>query len=191
MRVFGTVVASIALALLGATSAQAAKFNLAPPSATPQTHAQVDSCHSFLFFGGGTCKDRYTFTLDQASRISIKINSFGHFKRFDWFLVGSSHYGHGGRVSRPMTLVDLENISLDAGTYMFILKLKKGEGAYDFTIGTGSLDGETPTGIKALGPDPVSSVPLPGAALLFGSGLAALAGAGAVRKVRRVKQPAA
>ena len=189
MRALTRLLLALGLALLFSTAAEGSTINLGTPSTNPYGNVQDKHCSGFLGIGNG-CKINYVFTLTETSTVTIFVQNFGKFRSYKWDLIGTSFSGKTGPVNGPTTITDLQSITLDPGTYDFRLKMKKGKGAYSFVLSLENPDTSGEGGPQDIildepQTDPevdpladlnsqVTQTPIPGAALLFASGLAAL-----------------
>jgi len=174
-RLLAGLALSVGLFAAGMTgpsgAARAATINLDFPSTDPTVVNRVAGiCGPFAFGNhsfGSPCEDHYRFSLAHTTNVTILLQAFGAIGSYEWNLSNTPYGGSGGPFIGPATLADLGPVALSAGVYWFCVTFKTGATAYRLTLA-----------------DPVSQTPIPGAALLFGSGLAALGFAGR-RKYRK------
>ena len=168
MRVVAKFVAGIALAFGLSSAASASTVTLLFPKVDPTVYEKP---HSHCDSG---CEDTYHFTLDDAVNTTLLVELLdGSFEHYDWTLQGDDAgliaEGGGGnhehRITAPATLIDLGPLLLFPDVYCLDITLYKGPGRYRVTLS-----------------DP-PDVPIPGAALLFASGLGAVGFSG--RKWRK------
>lgn len=159
MRVVAKFVAGIALALGLSSAASASTVTLLFPTVDP---AVYEKSHGRCSSG---CEDTYHFTLHDAVNTTLLVELLeGSFRHYDWTLQGDdagviAEGGGGDRehpITAPATLIDIGPLLLFPDVYCLDITLYKGSGTYRVTLS-----------------DP-PAVPIPGAALLFASGLGAL-----------------
>ncbi len=171
MKALMKVLAGIALAFGISNAANAATLNLNFPTVDPTIHNQLDFGCTYLH----PCVDKYQFTLADAVNTSLKVDAFGAFSSYSWALNGASSGlivgASGGAVLGLATLADIGPMLLLPDIYTFKISFTNGAVAYRLTLA-----------------DPPLSTPIPGAALLFGSGLFSLGFLG--RKRRKAKAAA-
>jgi len=163
MKVMAKFVAGVVLAAGLSSAANASTIYLNFPTVDPTVH---EKSHSHC---GSGCEDTYHFTLDDAVNTTLLVDLLeGSFEHYDWTLQGDDAgviaEGSGGNsehpITAPATLVDIGPLLLFPDVYCLDITLYKGTGRYQVTLS------DPPT------------VPIPGALLLFGSGLAGLGFAG-------------
>jgi len=128
----------------------------------PSTNPYLDVNGAFCL----NCSTSYDFTLPSAYNVSILVGALGYIQSFSWSLEKTSGpaatiaSGSGGPLFGGGFIASLPAELLGPGDYSFLLSGYIVASGYAFAI-SGA-------------PVAVSGVPIPGAALLFGSGLAAL-----------------
>ena len=167
MKAFTKLFAGVALAFGISHAASAAVYNLDFPNTDP-TYAfgLVEDC------GVAGCSNQYNFTLTDPIYVEINAVAIGIFGSYDWALTSTStdpysvlYSGGGGPVFGFTSLVGLGPVLLQPDSYAFFMNVYNGSALYLVAVS-----------------DPPGDVPIPGAALLFGSGLAALGFTGRKRR---------
>jgi hypothetical protein len=160
MKSLTRLAAGFALAFGLSTVAHAAVIPF--PTTNPYSTNNAGFCGPLPFVGGSPCDISYSFTLPSTYDVTIDLLAFGGFGSFSWQLTGTS-LGSPSPIGPSFVIGSLVHLEtqLGPGPYSFDFHFASAAGGYHFEIsGT-----------------PVSGVPIPGATLLFLSGLGALGAA--------------
>ena len=164
MKVMAKLIAGAALAFGLSHAANAAVIPLATPGVVPQLVWTPD-----LGCTDAGCHDEYTFSLPVPTIVELSVGVFGDFGSYDWSFerVAPDSLtlidGNGGAFSPFAPILGFGPTELGVGTYTFFMNLYNGNGI---------------TFLQVVDDVKVASNPIPGALLLFGSGLAGLGFAG-------------